>query len=321
MTIFIDTNILLSFYQLSRNDLEQLKKLVPLIRHGKNRLILTDQVVDEFYRNRERVIAQTLAELRKGWGMVELPSICRQFSECAALENSVKEASKHRNQLLNHLNDAIRDHALTADLLIREIFTRGTACPATSEIMSRANHRMFRGNPPGKGKSLGDAINWESLLTYVAQDEDLHILSADGDFASDLDNAQLSQFLTREWKKTHTGQIHFYRCLSSFFDKNFRHIKLADQLHRELLISNLLNSPTFAVSRAILREMAGISDFSSQELNAIVTAAITNNQIYWIACDPDIRQYLNTILAGKQSLIEHYALEKLTELMKSKSQP
>ena len=200
MTIFIDTNIFLSFYQLSRNDLEQLKKLVPLLKHGQNQLILTDQVVDEFYRNRERVIAQTLAELRKGWSLVELPSICRQFSDCEALESSVKEASKHRNRLLNSLNDAIRENALTADLLIREVFDRGTACPATVEITARANQRMLRGSPPGKGKSLGDAINWESLLVSVPQGEDLHLLSADGDYASDLDSSHLSQFLNRECK-------------------------------------------------------------------------------------------------------------------------
>jgi hypothetical protein len=318
MTIFIDTNIFLSFYQLSRNDLEQLKKLVPLIRHGKNQLILTDQVVDEFYRNRERVIAQTLAELRKGWGMVELPSICKQFSECEALEGSIKEASKHRNQLLNHLNDAIRDNALTADLLIREIFTQGTASPATAEILSRANQRMLRGSPPGKAKSLGDAINWESLLIYVPQGEDLHLLSADGDFASDLDNARLSQFLTREWELSHSGKIHFYRCLSSFFEKNFSHIRIADQLHRELLISNLLNAPTFAASRAILRELASIPDFSSRELNAIVTAVITNNQIYWIATDSDIREYLATIMAGRELQIDPHAKERLAECLNSK---
>lgn len=321
MTIFIDTNIFLSFYQLSRNDLEQLKKLVPLLKHGKNQLILTDQVVDEFYRNRERVIAQTLAELRKGWGLFELPSICRQFSECEALESSVKEASKHRNRLLNCLNDAIRENALTADLLIREVFDRGTACPASVEITARANQRMLRGSPPGKGKSLGDAINWESLLVSVPQGEDLHLLSADCDYASDLDSSQLSQFLTREWRQFQKGEIHFYRCLSSFFEKNFSHIKLADQLHRELLIANLLNAPTFAASRAILRELAVIPDFSSQELNAIVTAAITNNQIYWIASDPDIGGYLNSILAGKEAMIEPYAHDKLAEILKAKDKP
>ncbi len=319
MAIFIDTNILLSFYQLSRNDLEQLRKLVPLLRLGKNQLILTDQVVDEFYRNRERVISQTLAELRKGWGLVELPSICRQFPECEALEASVREASKHRNQLLNKLSDAIQENSLTADLIIQEVFARGTACQANPEISEKAYERMLRGSPPGKGKSLGDAINWESLLIFVPEGEDLHLVSADIDYASDLDRSRLSQFLEREWRQRQSGQIHYYRCLTSFFEENFSHIKLADQLHRELLISNLLNAPSFAISRSILRELAGIPDFSSQELNAIVTAAITNNQIYWIASDSDIRGYLTTILAGREARVEGYSLGKLRELMNPKS--
>lgn len=313
MTIFIDANIFLSFYQLSKNDLEQLKKLVPLLKHGKNPLILTDQVVDEFYRNRERVLSTTLTELRKDWGSKDMPSICMQFEECSALEASVKESSKIRNRLLDRLHDASQRNSLTADLLIHEIFSQGSSCPATIEITDRANQRMLRGSPPGKGKSLGDAINWESLLLYAPKGQDLHLLSADADYASDLDRSQFSQFLTREWQNAHSGNIRFYRCLASFFQKNFSHIELADQLRRELLISKLLSSPTFACSRAVLRELAGIADFTDQELNTIVTASITNNQIYWIATDADIRRYLTTILAGNESRIEPYSLKMLAE--------
>lgn len=52
MSIFIDTNVYLSFYHLSCDDLEELKKLTVLVRESKAILLLTDQVMDEFHRNR-----------------------------------------------------------------------------------------------------------------------------------------------------------------------------------------------------------------------------------------------------------------------------
>ena len=40
MNIYIDTNILLSFYHLTSEDLEELKKLVALLKQKKARLLL-----------------------------------------------------------------------------------------------------------------------------------------------------------------------------------------------------------------------------------------------------------------------------------------
>jgi predicted nucleic acid-binding protein len=51
-TLFTDTNILLSFYHLSSDDLEELRKLIVLIDNKQIVLVLTDQVKDEFFRNR-----------------------------------------------------------------------------------------------------------------------------------------------------------------------------------------------------------------------------------------------------------------------------
>ena len=61
MNIFIDTNVYLSFYHLSSDDLEELKKLVVLAREGKVVLLLPEQVIDEFRRNRAAKIADALS--------------------------------------------------------------------------------------------------------------------------------------------------------------------------------------------------------------------------------------------------------------------
>jgi len=63
-TLFIDTNILLSFYHLTNEDIEELKKLIVLIDNDKITLFLTDHVQNEFYRNRGSKIAYAMKRLR-----------------------------------------------------------------------------------------------------------------------------------------------------------------------------------------------------------------------------------------------------------------
>lgn len=46
--VFIDTNVLLSFYHYSGDDLEELKKLVVLLEQKKVKLYLPSQVLIEF---------------------------------------------------------------------------------------------------------------------------------------------------------------------------------------------------------------------------------------------------------------------------------
>jgi hypothetical protein len=60
MNLFIDTNIFLSFYHLSSDDLEELRKLGVLLDKKKVTLLLPKQVIDEYRRNREVKIADAL---------------------------------------------------------------------------------------------------------------------------------------------------------------------------------------------------------------------------------------------------------------------
>lgn len=64
MNLFIDTNIYLTFFHFSSDDLEELKKLIVVIKEGQINLILPDQVIDEFKRNREVKIADALKDLK-----------------------------------------------------------------------------------------------------------------------------------------------------------------------------------------------------------------------------------------------------------------
>jgi len=52
LNLFIDTNILLSFYHLTSDDLEELRKLSALLKKREVRLFVPDQVVHEFASRR-----------------------------------------------------------------------------------------------------------------------------------------------------------------------------------------------------------------------------------------------------------------------------
>lgn len=60
MKLFIDSNIFLSFYEFTSEDLTELDKLCRLIEKKEMDLLLPQQVVDETWRKREETITVVL---------------------------------------------------------------------------------------------------------------------------------------------------------------------------------------------------------------------------------------------------------------------
>lgn len=77
MNVFIDTNILLDLYHLSGPDLDELRKVIKLAEIQKLHVLLPDQVEDEFWRNRERVISEALELFSKTKASATLPNLIR----------------------------------------------------------------------------------------------------------------------------------------------------------------------------------------------------------------------------------------------------
>ena len=61
--VFIDTNVFLNMYKCSSDNIDLLNQLISEIQEGKIKLYLTEQVVDEFYRNREHLINKALEDI------------------------------------------------------------------------------------------------------------------------------------------------------------------------------------------------------------------------------------------------------------------
>ncbi|MEX2030543.1 MAG: PIN domain-containing protein [Anaerolineales bacterium] len=315
MNVFLDTNVFLSFYQLTSDDLEELKKLAVLARQGKIRLLIPTQVVEEFRRNREAAIAEALRRLREQRRSLHLPQLARQYPEFAELAKTQKLLLRTLDQLIDRIERDALAKTLEADSIIEELFAVGETIPITAKDVRRADLRVGTGSPPGKKGSLGDALNWEALLRHVRRGQELHFVSDDGDFYSPLAASYLHEYLRHEWKETNGSEIHPYTRLSSFFAQHFPDIRLASELEKDLLIRELAEAPTFSHVHRAISGLSRYTRFTREQVNGIVAAAITNNQVYWIAQDPDVRDFLQNLVHGREDIIEPVNIPKIRFLL------
>ena len=246
MNLFIDTNVFLSFYHLSSNDLEELKKLGVVVRQGKINLLLPDQVVNEFQRNRANKIADALKRLREQRRLsIQFPQMCKEYEEYERLREIQRVYEEQFAKLLEKIDGDVESQRLKADNILQGLFALATQIKMDQHIIERARLRFDLGNPPGKNNSLGDAVNWEALLSKVPIGEPLYFISDDKDFCSPLDEGMFDPFLLGEWEKIKLSKLFFYKRLSGFLKEKFPDINLANEGEKDLLIRDLANSSSF----------------------------------------------------------------------------
>lgn len=90
--IFLDTNVYLSFYSFTNEDLEELKKL-SVVLNKKIKLFTTIQVMNEFKRNRENKVSDALLHIEKQDLPNKYPQICRSYPEYKELRDYSKKYS------------------------------------------------------------------------------------------------------------------------------------------------------------------------------------------------------------------------------------
>ena len=99
MELFIDTNIFLNFYHLSKDDLEELRKLVALVAEGTITLYLPEQVINEFYRNRDAKLADALKKFQQEHLNNQFPQICKEYTEYTEMRKSSTKYNKAKSRL------------------------------------------------------------------------------------------------------------------------------------------------------------------------------------------------------------------------------
>ena len=315
MFVFIDTNVLLSFYHFTSDDLDELQKLTEAIKAGAITFSLPEQVKQEFWRNRESKIAEALTRLREQKLNLQFPQICKDSVLYPALRAAQRDYERNHGLLVTELTNAAHTRQLKADKVINELFSVGTNYSMENSIVASAQIRMSLGNPPGKNGSLGDAVNWETLLKMIPSKEDLFFISDDKDFRSAIDETKFSQFLTDEWAQKKQSTLRYYNKLSAFFAEYYPNIKLATEKEIERLIIQLATGRSFATTHSVIAKLATYTEFTNDQVNQIVSAIVSNRQVYWIIEDPDVNEFTKRIIAGNEKVIEESNLNQLKEFL------
>jgi hypothetical protein len=309
--VFIDTNIFLSFFAYTNDDIEELKKLIGLIKNDKIVLYLTEQVCREFDRNRECKILQALGE----FGRMHLPGLPRlmaHYAKAGAYQTAAKGLKSLQNNLVVKAKSDALSEELPADNLFAALKKVAKIISASSDDLEDARERLERGDPPGKEGSFGDRLNWEVLLSEVPDEADLHIISKDGDFSSSIDASRPHPVLAKEWKEVNKAELYIHNELRVFLAKHFPDIKVATDVERRDAINALKGSASFASTHLAISKLLEFVDlFSAYEVDELVEIAEKNNQVGWIGTDVDVRSFYAKVLPIRW---EKYADERRKKL-------
>jgi len=317
VNLFIDTNIFLSFFHLSNDDLEEIHKLTVLIEKGEVILWLPEQVLNEFYRNRENKIYEATKKLKEQHTKHQFPQICKDYDEYPELRELLKEYEKKLSSLIKKVSDDVSARTLKADQKISELFDKSKVIETTPALIDKARLRIDVRNPPGKDGSLGDAINWEGLLEKVPNNHDLYLIADDKDYYSVLDDNKLKDFLLDEWKHKKSADLIFFRRLSQFFKDHYPDIKLASELEKELAIQSLVNSGAFSTTHSAISQLSKYAEFNKSQVNELVQVALSNSQVSWIICDQDVYDFYLNLVKNHGDLVEDELKEMITKELNS----
>lgn len=220
MRIIIDTNIYLNFYRLTNDQsLKLIDQLIKLINDKKIELILTHQIRDEFYRDKNIVFKEYLNNLNNAFDKdLRVPKFLelnKKSKDVIALLSKTRKAltefkKEYWNRVLNSKS--------TINKKVESLFRLCTLKEETKEILEVAYYRTIKGNPPRKSNSsFGDAIIWETILKYFCED-DLIIISGDGDFESDIKKGEINEFLFNEFNCINKKNVKLYKNLGEFIN-------------------------------------------------------------------------------------------------------
>jgi hypothetical protein len=292
INLYLDANIFLSFYALSNADIKQLKLLKEVVENRFIQLFVSDQLNNEIERNRDNKIQESFKALMESTFKIQAPAFVKSLDEYTELQSILKNANEKHSELVLKVSELFKNHELEADKIILELIKVAEVVKTDDKQFDAAYVRFLKGNPPGKKKTtIGDELNWEFLLSTVPNKEDLHLVSADRDYASPNVPEQANAFLTKEWKSVKSAELHFYKDLNEFFKLHVPKIKLANQEKLNILISKLSGSGSFASTHAIIAEFPEDPEFNDAQIVELINIKNNNSQVGWIIEDPDVSAF------------------------------
>src|SRR5258708_162364 len=319
--LFIDSNIFLNFYDFHDEDLNQLGKLVDLIKSGDIKLYLTSQVCDEIKRNREVRLRNAYGQFSESKAVIPMPVFCKHYEEYSDIKKTQKILDTLKSNLSKKLWKDIQEHKLKADQVIQGLIKESQVIDSNRYI-DDAVKRHHLGKPPGKkDRTYGDEINWEALLAEVAGDGEFILISKDGDYASPVDENQLKDYLIDEWKtKKSKNEIFFYKSLGVFFRDHDIKIELRVEQEKDDLVSSLINSPSFLSTHNTISRLGKYNSFSDDQIKGLATALLENGQVGSIAKDKDVNEFYKKNLLEKSDSFEPDTWESVKTQIQSEEE-
>jgi rRNA-processing protein FCF1 len=220
--VFIDTNVFLNFYSFPDDSSTALDELLEHMGPDKINVHLPKQVEDEFERNRESKLQAAVGDFRNAKMPTAIPNHMRGAETAKQYDEALKNAEHAKKSLIANVIGLSFQRELEVDTQIEKVFSASTRHDDCDAALASAIARMHKGNPPGKPGNVGDRYNWEILLAKVP-DQDLFIVTKDGDFTSPLGSLDKSMrpmsFLAREWAAKSNGRsVYIHSSIRSIVD-------------------------------------------------------------------------------------------------------
>lgn len=292
INLFIDSNIWLSLYHFSKDDLAQFDRLKSTI--GKSiKLYIPQQVQNEVRKNRDAKIKESFSLFSKF--DIQFPAFIKNYDEYSPFRDEYEQLKSKHKQWCTQIEKDIKAGELEADKVIESFFSNVGLISCDDEIVRRAEIRYKIGNPPGKDNKYGDGINWECLLQSVPDGEDLCIVTADKDYTSSFDKNSFNTFLSREWLEKKAGRIHYYESLNSFLREYAHEFILFAEQEKEKRIEQLVHSGSFGSTHIAIERLKDYTDWTNDQIEKLCEGAVNNHQISWILLDDDVKAFYSLL--------------------------
>lgn len=210
--IFIDTNILLDFYRIRKSNVSM--KYLEEIENHLDLIITSSQVEMEFKKNRQSVILESIAEIKKIGSITgSVPAILSDTKAVEMIQKARKEIQKKQKQLKERIEKILKNPVYHDSVYksLDKLFKHKSDINLNREnkkrftIRNLAKKRFILGYPPRKksDNSIGDAVNWEWIIA-CAEKTGKHIIlvTRDSDFGCTYDkDSYLNDWLQQEFKQ------------------------------------------------------------------------------------------------------------------------
>lgn len=267
MNLFIDTNIYLSYFETSKETIKSLDELEKLLAKKKVRILLPEQVRNEFSIRKNTKVREMRKILKEKEREISfsLPPIARGWKESEKLVENIRSIKKSFKSFYKKYEKTVIGEDSQVDKKIEKIFKKAINVPNSEKIFKKAFYRVLSGRPPGKNKEYKDAIIWEAILGKKPKGK-LIIISNDDDWYADEASNAINNFLIKEWSKINKEAIEGYRSLGQFIGKITKSKKITKKIIKE--------------EESVSRRLADIENLSTLNISQTTSSGTISSSLY-----------------------------------------